>query len=66
MTSDEMFAKHGLVLVLAKDVRKMMDYYQVADPELKTPQNDEQYYRLWDALHAVGLDFSPPTMYIND
>lgn len=57
MNTTEILAKHGLVLVLAKDVRAMMDYYQIADSKMKTMQNDDSYDRLWNVLHEVGLDY---------
>lgn len=56
MDYSEIFAKHGLVLVQAKDVRKMMDYYVKANHMDQSDYNDECYERLWNALHAVGLD----------
>lgn len=54
MDYSEIFAKHGLVLVQAADVRKMMDYYVKQSGGDHT--SDESYDRLWNALHAVGLD----------
>lgn len=56
MDYSEIFAKHGLVLVQAADVRRMMDYYLKANHMDKTDYNDGCYTRLWNALHAVGLD----------
>lgn len=56
MNYDEIFAKYDLVLVQAADVRRMMDYYVKANHIDKNDYNDECYTRLWNALHAVGLD----------
>jgi hypothetical protein len=55
MNSDEMFAKHGLVLVQAFDVRRMMDAYQRSEQKYKTELTDECYTRLWNAMESVGL-----------
>lgn len=54
MDYSEIFAKHGLVLVQAADVRKMMDAFVEANSGVIS-ENDEAYNRLWDALDAVGL-----------
>lgn len=58
MNYSDIFAKHGLVLVQASDIRKMMDYYQIADTHMKDENSDEGYIRLWDSLHEVGLDYA--------
>lgn len=57
MNTNEILAKHGLVIVQANDVRKMMDYYQIADPTMKDAGNDEIYERLWNTLNEVGLAY---------
>lgn len=53
---EKILASHGLVIVFAKDIRAMMDYYCLAESSMKTMQNDESYSRLWTTLHEVGLD----------
>lgn len=58
MNYSEIFAKHGLVLVQAADVRRMMDAFQKANSGVLSDDNEAEssYNRLWDALHEVGLD----------
>lgn len=53
----EMLSSHGLVIVEAKDVRILMDYYQRVVPwHFKSKEGAFAYGRLWTALHEVGLD----------
>lgn len=57
MNTNDTLAKHGLVVVLANDVRRMMDAYQASPSGSRDNASEEAYNRLWSTMNEVGLAY---------